>query len=253
MPNAYNEEVFSQTLFDTEVEMALSERLKNLWTVLLSATVVLVLLMASPSQGATLLNKAADWQMNETSGQMTDSSGNENNGDPTDVGQKGSRYLFNGSTSYVAVPDSDSLDPLEKDITLRARVKVTDAPMDDDSYDIVRKGLAGRPGGDYKMEIKRAADPTVGKLHCLFKGDGGTVDIVARHDIVDGNWHTLECIKTRTSVVARVDGKSGSTKAGSAGSIANGSAVMVGAKTVTPRPDDMFRGSMDFVGIDISQ
>jgi hypothetical protein len=152
----------------------------------------------------------------------------------------------------VLVPDSDSLDPAEKDITLSAGVKVTDAPMDDDSYDIVRKGLAGRPGGDYKMEIKRAADPTVGKLHCLFKGDGGTVDKVARRDIVDGNWHTLECIKTSTSVVARVDEKSGSTTAGSAGSISNPTNVMVGAKKTNPF-DDTFDGSMDFVGIDISQ
>jgi hypothetical protein len=220
-------------------------------TVLLSATVILVLLLAAPSYADVLLT-AADWQMDETSGQMIDSSGNENNGDPTDVRQRGSRYLFNGSTSYVIVPDSDSLDPLEKDITLRARLKATDAPMDDDSYDIVRKGLAGRPGGDYKMEIKRAADPTVGKLHCLFQGDGGTVDKVARGDIVDGNWHTLECIKTSTSVVARVDGSGGSTKAGSAGSISNPTNVMVGAKTAVPL-DDTFDGKMDFVSIDIAR
>jgi hypothetical protein len=220
-------------------------------TVLLSATVIVVLLLAAPSYADELLT-AADWQMNEISGQMTDSSGNENNGDPTDVGQKGSRYLFNGSTSYVVVPDSDSLDPAEKDITLRARVKVTDAPMDDDSYDIVRKGLAGRPGGDYKMEIKRAPDPTVGKLHCLFQGSEGTVEKVARGDIVDGNWHTLECIKTSTSVVAKVDGKRGSTKAGSAGSISNPTNVMVGAKTAVPL-DDTFDGKMDFVSIDIAR
>src|SRR5215211_2418126 len=219
-------------------------------TVLLSATVIVVLLLAAPSYADVLLT-GADWQMNETSGQMIDSSGN-NNGDPTDVSQRGSRYVFNGSTSYVLVPDSDSLDPEENDITLSARVKVTDAPMDDDSYDIVRKGLSSTPGGDYKMEIKRAADPTVGKLHCLFKGDGGTVDKVARRDIVDGNWHTLECIKTSTSVVARVDGKSGGTKAGSAGSISNPTNVMVGAKTADPL-DDTFDGSMDFVSIDISQ
>jgi hypothetical protein len=220
-------------------------------TVLLSATVIVVLLLAAPSYADVLLT-GADWQMNETSGQMIDSSGNNNNGDPTDVRQTGSRYVFNGSTSYVLLPDSDSLDPEEKDITLRARVKVTDAPMDDDSYDIVRKGLSSTPGGDYKMEIKRAADPTVGKLHCLFKGDGGTVDKVARRDIVDGNRHTLECIKTSTSVVARVDGKSGGTKAGSAGSIANPTNVMVGAKTADPL-DDMFDGSMDFVGIEIAR
>ena len=219
-------------------------------TVVLSATVIVVLL-AAPSYADVLLT-GADWQMVETSGQMIDSSGNNNNGDPTDVRQRGSRYGFNGSTSYVAVPDNDSLDPEGKDITLSAGVKVTDTPMDDDSYDIVRKGLAGTPGGDYKMEIKRAADPSVGKLHCLFKGDGGTVDKVARRDIVDGNRHTLECIKTSTSVVARVDGKSGGTKAGSAGSISNPTNVMVGAKTAVPL-DDTFDGSMDFVGIEISQ
>jgi hypothetical protein len=211
---------------------------------------MIVASMASPAWAVLL--KGADWQMVETSGQMIDSSGNNNNGDPTDVRQRGSSYVFNGSTSYVLVPDSDSLDPEESDITLSAGVKVTDAPMDDDSYDIVRKGLSSTPGGDYKMEIKRAVDPTVGKLHCLFKGDGGTVDKVARHDIVDGNWHTLECIKTSTSVVARVDGKSGGTKAGSAGSIPNPTNVMVGAKTADPL-DDMFDGSMDFVSIEIAR
>jgi hypothetical protein len=221
-------------------------------TVVLSATVIVVLLLAAPSYADVLLT-GADWQMDETSGQMLeDSSGNNNNGTPKDVVRTGSAYVFNGSTSYVAVPDAGSLDPQAKDIKLTARIRVNGQALDDDSYDIVRKGLAGRPGGDYKMEIKRAADPTVGKLHCLFKGDGGTVDKVARRDIVDGNWHTLECIKTSTSVMARVDGKSGSTKAGSAGSIANGSAVMVGAKTADPL-DDVFDGSMDFVSIEIGQ
>src|SRR5215204_5064180 len=219
-------------------------------TVLLSATVIVVLLLAAPSYADVLLT-GADWQMNETSGQMLDSSGNNNTGTPVDVLQTGSSYVFNGSTSYVLLPDSDSLDPQENDITLRAGVKVTDTPMPDDSYDIVRKGLSSTPGGDYKMEIKRAADPTVGKLHCLFKGDGGRVNKVARRDIVDGNWHTLECIKTSTSVVASVDG-SGSTKAGSAGSISNASEVIVGAKTAVPL-DDVFNGAMDFVSIDIAQ
>src|SRR5215218_233868 len=219
-------------------------------TVVLSATVIVVLLLAAPSYADVLTG--ADWQMDETSGQMIDSSGNNNNGTPKDVVRTGSAYVFNGSTSYVAVPDAGSLDPQAKDIKLTARIRVNGQALDDDSYDIVRKGLAGRPGGDYKMEIKRAADPTVGKLHCLFKGDGGTVDKVARRDIVDGNRHTLECIKTSTAVVARVDGKSGSTKAGSAGSISNPTNVLVGAKTADPL-DDVFDGSMDFVGIEISQ
>ncbi len=212
--------------------------------------VALVVLMASPAW-AVLLD-AANWRMNETSGQMTDSSRNHNDGRPTNVRRTGSTYVFNGSTSRVDVPDVDSLDPAANDITLTASVQVSGESMNDDSYDVVRKGLAGRPGGQYKMEIKRAADPTVGKLNCLYQGSRGTVNKVARRDIADGEWHTLECIKTSTSVVARVDGRRGSTKAGSAGSISNPTNVLVGAKTAVPL-DDTFDGKMDFVSIDIAR
>ena len=212
--------------------------------------VALGLLMASPAAWAVLV-KAANWQMNDTSGQMIDSSTNNNNGTPTDVVRTGSTYLFNGSTSRVVVPDDDSLDPAAKDITLTARLRVNGASLDDDSYDIVRKGLSTTPGGDYKMEIKRTSNPAVGKLHCVFKGSGGRVRKVARPDIVDGNWHTLECAKTSTSVVARVDGTS-YTKTGSAGSISNPKEVLIGAKKTNPL-DDVFDGSMDFVSIDIAQ
>jgi hypothetical protein len=68
----------------------------------------------------------------------------------------------------------------------------------------------------------------------------------------EGKRHTLECIKTSASVVARVDGGKSYTKTGSAGSIANSEEVLVGAKTANPL-DDMFDGSMDFVSIAIDQ
>jgi hypothetical protein len=123
--------------------------------------------------------------------------------------------------------------------------------LDDDSYDVVRKGLAATAGGDYKMEIKGTSDPTVGRLHCLFKGSGGRVSRVAPVDIVDGRWHTLECVKRSNVVVAKVDGES-YKKAGSAGSISNSTNVMVGAKTADPF-DDMFDGSMNFVRIDTAR
>jgi hypothetical protein len=214
-------------------------------------TLLALLLAASPAAWAALSSRAADWQMDESSGRMIDASPNHNDGSPTDVGYTGSSYLFNGSTSRVVVPDSESLnDPRDKDITLTARLKPTDAPMDDDSYDIVRKGLSTTPGGDYKMEIKRTRDPTVGRLHCLFRGSRKTVQRVASTDIIDGSWHTLECAKTSSSVVARVDGKSFTAK-GSAGSISNHREVIVGAKITSPC-DDVFEGEMDYVGIDIA-
>ena len=226
--------------------------MKHKKLVLGTLVVALALLTASPAWAVL----KADWEMNETemnetSGQMIDSSGQGNNGTPTDVVQTGSTYVFNGSTSRVAVPDSDSLDPLDKDITLTASVMVPNEPMDGDSYDVVRKGLSGTIGGDYKMEIKSTADPTVGKLNCFFGGNVGKVSKAANRDIVDGNWHTLECIKTSNSVVARVDGRGG-TETGAAGSISNRKEVLVGAKTASPF-DDVFDGSMDFVSIDIAQ
>jgi hypothetical protein len=209
----------------------------------------LVVLMASPASAR--LPTAAEWRMNETSGPMIDASRNNNNGNPTNVLRTGRTYVFNGSTSRVAVPDDNSLDPGNQDITLKASVKVTNAAMDDDSYDIVRKGLSSTSGGDYKMEITRGGNSTVGRLHCLFSGTGGTVDVEAPRDVVDGKWHKLACAKTGNSVVAKVDRKS-YTQRGSAGSISNSKEVLVGAKTTNPI-DDMFDGSMDYVSIHIAR
>ena len=245
------------------------------------AGIVMAALASSPAWAVLL--KAADWQMNETEGPMLDSSGNNNNGTPKNVvqgvqedidgdGVAESTYAFNGLTtpaSRVEVPDADSLDPKANDITLTARVKVNGTSLDDDSYDIVRKGFVDTPGGDYKMEIKRVkADPTIGKLHCFFRGtlEDGTDDSVARvarPDVVDGSWHTLRCEKTSDKVVATVDPGTPSersfTTTGSADSIDNASDVWVGAKTVTlttrgvERGDDVFDGLMDFVSIEIAQ
>jgi hypothetical protein len=245
------------------VSKATTRRIPLLVSGFLVAAGMIMASMASSPAWAVLL-KVADWQMNENSGQMLDSSGNNNNGTPTDVLQTGSTYVFNGATSHVDVPDADSLDPQENDITLTASVMVNGQSLDDDSYDVVRKGLVTTEGGDYKMEITRVnADPTIGRLHCFFRGiqEDGTddsVNRVARPDVVDGRWHTLQCLKTSTSVVATVDGRSFTTT-GSADSIDNASDVWVGAKTVTltrrgvERGDDVFDGLMDFVSIEIAQ
>lgn len=190
-------------------------------------------------------------------GTMTDSAG-ANHGRIYNVttGQpglsSGSAYRFGGSSSYVEVPDNDSLDPGSANITLTATVLADNGPMPDDSFDLVRKGLTTTAGGNWKMEIKRASDPSVGKLLCVFKGvvSGGTrvaVQRIANVDVVDGRSHTLKCIKTATAVQAVVDGKIFTNKK-AAGSIANNQPVVVGAKTST---DDVLQGVLDQVVVDI--
>jgi hypothetical protein len=242
--------ILEQCRFRPAMEWEMKHRKLALAT-LIVALVVVLLITSSPAW-ALLLAKAADWRMNETSGPMIESSRNHNNGTPSRVVRTGSSYVFNGSTSHVVVPDHHRLDPAANDITLTASVRVSGESMDDDSYDVVRKGFVTTPGGYYKMEIKRMSGPTVGELHCLFRGTGGTVSRVAPRDIVDGNWHALRCIKTSDSVVARVDGGRSFTTTGSAGSISNSRAVMVGAKTANPL-DDVFDGRMNFVTIKIAR
>ncbi|MCA1600868.1 MAG: LamG domain-containing protein, partial [Acidobacteria bacterium] len=207
-----------------------------------------------------LASTRALWHMDDTNGvTMSDSSGNGNDGQVTNVavGQppvhSGTSFGFNGGdefNSYVTVPDNaNSLDPFDADITITAWVSLT-GPLFDDSYDIVRKGLGTTSGGDWKMEIKNIKNlGAVGKLKCTFRGDPGRwVTKTARPDIIDGQPHQLRCIKTATSVIAQVDGGKQFTNSTAAGTIANDALVMVGAKVPG---DDEYNGLLDEVSVEI--
>jgi hypothetical protein len=219
-----------------------------------------VLTLAPAAANAAVV---AEWRMDESSGgTMVDSAtgvGGTNNGTiygGVQVGQNplvsGKAYRFSGTTAYVEVPDaSDAFDPGTKNIAVTATVQTVDGPMPDDSYDLVRKGLTTTAGGNWKMEIKRAADPSIGKLLCVFKGVVGgsrvAVQRIANVDVVDGRVHTLKCVKTATSVQAFVDGRTFTTSK-AAGSIANDQPVILGAKSAS---DDVLQGVLDQVTVDI--
>lgn len=204
----------------------------------------------------------AHWTMDETAGApvMRDSAPlggandgaifNVRTGDPGLV--SGSAYFFDGASSYVEVPDANSLDPGAGQISLTATVRTVNGPMPDDSYDLVRKGVVTTTGGYWKMEIKRASNASVGRLNCVFKGvmpDGTkrTAKRVAPPDIVDGRIHTLQCVRTSGSIQAVVDGTVYSTT-GATGSIANNQSVVMGAKLAG---DDVLKGTLDEVIVDI--
>jgi hypothetical protein len=215
--------------------------------------------MAATVTGA-LADTRALWHMDETDGTtMNDSSSYDNDGQINNVTLglpglfSGTSYGFDGtdsSNSFITVPDDDdSLDPFDADITVTAWVSLT-GPLSDDSYDIVRKGLGNTPGGDWKMEIKNIKNQgAVGKLKCTFRGDPGNwVMKTARPDIIDGQPHKLECIKTANSVIAVVDGGKRFTKSEAAGTIANNGQVMLGSKVPG---DDEYNGVLDEVSVEI--
>jgi hypothetical protein len=203
-----------------------------------------------------LADTRALWHMDELSGTtMQDSSGYGNHGQisPTVTLGKppiasGTAYGFNGIDSHVRVgTDNNSLDPGDQNITVSAWVRLV-GPIQDDSYDVVRKGTGTSAGGDWKMEIKNFQRlGTVGKLKCTFRGHVASVSKTARPDIMDGLAHHLQCIKTSTQVIAVVDGRQ-FTRTATAGTIANSDGAMVGAKTPT---DDVFNGDLDEIQVQI--
>ncbi len=216
-------------------------------------------MFASPASAAVV----AMWRMDEPSGAVTmaDSAGtggtnNGKIGGTVSTGEpglgSGNAYRFGGATSYVEVADNGSLDPVAQNMTVTATVKTVGGTMPDDSYDLVRKGLTTTAGGDWKMEIKRASDETVGKLNCVFKGvmaDGRRVAVarIANVNLNDGRQHTVECKKTPSSVQAVVDGRTFTTSKVT-GWIDNNAAVIIGAKSAT---DDVLQGTLDEVSVDI--
>jgi hypothetical protein len=210
------------------------------------------------ASSAAYAGVVGNWHLDERSGSvMKDSSAAGNDGAIRSVRLgvpglvSGSAYRFGGNTSYVEVPDDNTLDPGAAAITITATVQADNVPMPDDSYDLVRKGVTTTAGGEYKMEIKRASDPRVGRLNCVFKGVvGGSRVAVARTagiDLIDGRAHTVQCVRSAGSVKAVVDGKTYTTVRES-GTISNAEPVVVGAKSTK---DDVLLGVLDEVRITV--
>lgn len=214
--------------------------------VTLTASATAALFALAPAFGsesqASAATFGASWQFNETSGSAIDSTGNGNSGTQHGgVTRTGTGYDFDGSTGYVSVPDSSTLDPGSGNIALTIRFNVDPVPRGYD-YDLVRKGLSTTVGGDYKAEVLFG-----GKGLCHFRGSTNSATITGGSGLETGT-HTLKCVKTGSSVQLLVDGSVKASKTITVGSISNGSSVPLGAKP----GDDFTNGFIDFIQITTS-
>lgn len=202
-----------------------------------------VLALPAVANAATTV---ALWHMDESSGQMVDSSSSGNDGTLTNVtrvspgyGGGGRAYSFNGSSSKVTVPNDSSLNPGSQNVTIKAHVKFSTRPSSSvGDYDLVRK--QSNSAGTYKMEILLN-----GRAFCRFSGTNGGTNITAGPDLSDNRWHTITCRKTSSSIILTVDGSSFS-KSVNVGSISSSIALYLGAK---PPGADWYKGIMDEVSI----
>jgi hypothetical protein len=210
-----------------------------------------VALLTQPAQ-ASAGNAVAVWHM-QNPAVLTDSSGHGNDGTTTGItsvaGSSGKGYHFTGS-AVASVPDSSSLDPGTATLRITAHVRFSTVPSAAvGDYDLVRKGLAGTVGGDWKMEIfPPSAGSGLGTAYCKFQdAKHVSAEIRDTRDLADGRWHTIVCTKTAKLIRITVDGVSHSVRA-RLGAIDNRKPVTIGAK---PDGDDQYLGDMDEVTIRI--
>ena len=203
------------------------------------AVIVTAFIVAFPGIAHAALD--ADWEMNEMGSPpltMVDSGGGGHDGQPMGgVVGDGSTYTFDGTgVVVVSDPGGTTLSPGSQDITITASLSFSNRPGHD--YDIVRKKPAGVKGMQYRMEIM-----STGKPKCFFTGESGNAAITAKQVLSDGQFHTITCTKTSSTIGITVDAKA-KTKNVVIGSIVNGTDISIGAKL--PSGDD-FVGSMDYV------
>jgi len=159
-------------------------------------------------------------------------------------GFSGTAYGFNGSSSYVNVPSTADLNPGSANLIFTIHLQTTGTPSAPPAdWDLLRKGIYTTGGAEYKIELMHT-----GQAACGFEGTNDYAEVVAGPAINDGQWHTVSCIKTSTTIEVVVDGQVFS-KAANIGSIANTADVIIGAhSTVGP---DWFQGELDEASIQI--
>ncbi len=197
--------------------------------------------------GSTHPTFIALWHMNETSGKtMVDSIG-DHDGTLFHVelglpGLSGFAYGFNGASSYVSVPSAADLNPGAANVTMTIHLQTTGTPPPPPAdWDLFRKGLYTSSGAEMKMEFQQS-----GQASCGFEGSHGYSELIAGPAINDGQWHTVQCSKTASTIEVIVDGVAYSQPA-NVGSITNTAPVVIGARPGS----DWYHGALDEASIQI--
>jgi hypothetical protein len=192
----------------------------------------------------------AVWRMAETSGTtMTDSSGNGNDGTTHHVTMRGKNgYRFRPLVlSKVVVPHSSTLNPGQRRFSYGARVRSSHVPASGRDYDLLRKGIGGTTGGEYKLEIVYSQGE--GRAFCLVEdSDDVGASVKGTTNVTDGKVHSLTCTKTAGGLTLHVDGLPPRTETvrSGLGRISNTSPLVIGAKSPTLRgaAGDWYNGAL---------
>lgn len=213
----------------------------------IAVTVAFGALLVTPASAA---GWGVNWQMNEESGPMLDSSGNGNASSSVGAGisRNGSIYYFaspnsNPSRGVITVPDSPSLRPGTRAFSIEARIK----PWRGDR-NVIQKGTYSANGHQWKLEIVGNA------YNCVFHGGGGDQRVGNATGVKDtvkaGMWQTVICRRTATEIQLLVDGQLKARKVANPGFIGTfGKPVTIGGKSDCGTHCDLYAGYMDSIQV----
>ena len=226
--------------------------------ILATAVVVIAPIVgARCASSATKWQKVAVWHMNENSGaKMHDAVGN-NDGVLHSVrlgriGLKGGAYGFNGSSSFVEVPNSSALDIGTRSVRMTAHVRTSVYAHSSAGDDLIKKGYYSTSPGLFKMEIYPD-----GRVSCAFKGPKAyTGDIFSRSSVVTPPpstpiYHTIRCVLDQAAKEARllIDGVLEASRTADVGSISSPDRLVIGAYPGA----GYYNGTLDEVVIEVAQ
>lgn len=150
--------------------------------------------------------------------------------------------------ALIEIADQPSLDPGTAPFQWGARVLLKKNETAD-GENVVQKGTWGEPGGQWKLQIDKAA----GVPSCVVSGrvpgkaTERRVVLKATIGVADGVWHVLLCRRTVAGVEILVDGVVRGSVAMPAVVLDSTAPVTIGAKSVTPTGNDQFHGVLDDV------
>lgn len=205
-----------------------------------------VVALASP---AVATGERGIWHLDETSGTTAfDSSGNGNDGTAYDVAMDGNGYQFNGVSSKVLVPTSDSLNPGTAAFSFSVTFQTSVSPGPGLDYDMLRKGLTTTSGGEYKIEVIQANGKA--RALCIVKDAAKkALQIRGTTNLTDGQVHTITCTRSSTGLTVVVDNLAPRSKAGVTGAISNTAPLALGAKAEGGPDADWFNGELLEAGV----
>jgi uncharacterized membrane protein len=182
---------------------------------------------------------------------IKDASGHCNNGTAHSVTWKNGAYSFNGTSSYISVPASATLNPGTSNYSYAVTMSLPKGYTYAHDLSLVRRGASKLSGAYYKMELVYNKSTGNTHLECAMRDQNGVTGYVSTSasGLNDGAWHTLKCTKTASSI-SLTKGGSTYTKSVRLGNLSTTRQLNFGAEQVTATSFwEHFPGLMDDITI----